>query len=533
MRLHLGEKVHFEVMSSSDSSLHATVSSTATHNTESTSSTDKPSETSDEGNVNSSVQRASLGILSSSSSDIEGQDSSLHLVSSNSEVNEQSLLLQQQHLSSFDASAYDEEGLDPSKKDNAKSAFAITSVRPSSDDHDRSAIRHPVSTDSLRETLIEAKTGSIVTPEKQPSLPSTKLDDSDVPAAQAHFQIGSPKEDEDQPTGVVEEVATPSTTNITQSQGATTFQEDSAIPAYPSNAISSVGGSGGGASGGATAVNGTSVQPNRFRRVNQYERGRWTVRDSFVTEEQAETTLASGDNSGSFVSTPSTKHMVNSVKELDAMAETEGITNGSSPKMPQHHLDHAPAPVTTTDSPYLHMATELRNLPGNSGANLAPVVGGVGGASATTGSLVDATSDRDSSSVHMDRSSTAAETLSRNTSMSSIVPEKSIDGDDILHDSEVESISGGVAGGGGGGGNGGGGGGGGSGGGLLVNLHSHNPEQDLNELPVSLSCSAQPPMVLTTSVGAISSLSVTTVVRHHDPAPLVTSSHSDIRKESE
>lgn len=203
------------------------------------------------------------------------------------------------------------------------------------------------------------------------------------------------------------------------------------------------------ASGGmaAAATNGSSIQPNRFRRVNQYERGRWTVRDSLVTEEQA-------DN-----------------LPLSAKDQESSISAGDTP---QQRSDSGPALAS-----YLQALTEL-GLPG-----VLSVLGGSG---------VDSVSDKDSSSIPMDRSSTAAETISRNTSMSSIIAtEKSVDGDEILHgDTDSESVAGGTS---------------------NQNYTSHEHEE------VSL-VSPQPPHIPTSSSGAVPPPSSTVLPREdQQPTP--------------
>ena len=529
MRLNSSDKVRLEVMS--DCSLLPKVSSSsATHSNIVNNSPPAVSQTVND--INSlSLQKESMGVQLSSSLDLEADDSSPQRLSSTSVTEliiDQSL--QQQNLSSFDSSAYDEESLDATKKDNAKSAFEITSVRPATDDHERSVLRNPVSTDSLRDTLqgeLSNKTGagesndSMVVPpnDKQQDQPPSDVQEG---AVQALFVIGSPQESENRPAVVQDETTTPSTTKVGNKAAKIPISsEDSVVSAYPSNASSSTVGTVVG--GGAAAGNGTSVQPNRFRRVNQYERGRWTVRDSLVTEEQGETT-ASSTLTIVHSANQQSKHLVasNSQQQPEAAAVGEPLGNGTPPRSVHQRVDQ-PLPTTatatatatttaTSTSDPLQMATDPGNLPGN--------LGGLGGGS-------DLASDRDSSSVHMDKNSTAADTLSRNTSMSSIVPEKSIDGEE-LHDSEGDSISGGgggsVTGGGGGGGSAAGGGGG---------THGYNQDQELSEVSVSSSGLTNPPVVSIASVGAVAPSLQTAIPRHQEPSFTSGSSCSDIRKDSE
>jgi len=527
MRLNFGDKVPFEVMS--DSSLHPKVSSSATHNIVNT-SPPAVSQGSNSDNSPSNSQKDSMGVLSSASAstDVEANDSHLRRLSSTSEiVTDTESSIQQQTLSPFDNSAYDEESLEATKKDNAKSAFEITSVRPAADDHDRSVLRNPVSTDSLRDTLqnelgAKSDTGesndSIVVPSNVKQLGQSPSDAQEG-VVTPHFVVGSPKNDEDRPAVVQDEIATPSTTKVGGVAAKNPVSnEDPVVSAYPSNASSSTVGTVVG--GGAIAGNGTSVQPNRFRRVNQYERGRWTVRDSLVTEEQGETTTSSVSTIV-HLSGQNSKHLASISQQPEAENVGEPMGKGTPPRTVHQRLDQ-PLPTTTaaaastttttntsttTDSLHFQqMATDPVNLPGNNG--------GVGAS--------DLASDRDSSSVHMDKNSTAADTLSRNTSMSSIVPERSIDGEE-LHDSEGDSISGGGSMTGGGGGTVGGGGG----------THGHNQDQDLSELSMSSSGLTNPPVISTASVGAIAPSLQTAIPRHQEPSFLSGSSGSDIRKDSE
>ena len=498
MCLTFREKAHLEVMSSGDSSLHPSVSTSSTLKIDIVSPTVSQSELNEDVNANLGPQRDSSVIRSSSSSsDLEGHENPLSS-SATLEINQS---LQQRDVSSLDGSSFYEEGSDLTKKDNAKSAFEITSVRPATDDHDRSVVRNPVSTDSLRETLQGELGGkreagesddSIMTPssEKPQTLSTADLDDST--STKPLFLVGSPDEDE---CRVANDVCITTGVNANQRLRMATLPEDPMISANPvgTNASSNTSVVVLGGGGVKTMVgNGSNFQPNRFRRVNQYERGRWTVRDSLVTEEQGETMATTT----SLQASQNTKQFPHHVRQPDAVGG-EGLSNGTSPRSVHQRLE------PTADPSHLQMSTELGNLPGYVGGE----VGGLG--------LSDATSDKDSSSVHMDRSSTAAETLSRNTSMSSIVPEKSIDGEELLQDSEVESISGAAGVGGGGGG--------------MANAHPHNQEQDLGEL----STSTHPPVIPTSSVGAVAPPSSTILPRHNEPPPHSVSLQGDLRKESE
>ena len=127
--------------------------------------------------------------------------------------------------------------------------------------------------------------------------------------------------------------------------------------------------------------NGPSVQPGggRFRKVNKYTRGRWIVRDMETTEERSGTEIAARHAS------------------QGAGSRINVLEPGSG-------------------SPSTGRKTEQQeSLHSRSGSEL----GQVSNASITGGGAPsDNISDKDS--MHLDRSSTAADTLSRNTSMSSI-----------------------------------------------------------------------------------------------------------------
>ena len=130
--------------------------------------------------------------------------------------------------------------------------------------------------------------------------------------------------------------------------------------------------------------NGPSVQPGggRFRKVNKYTRGRWIVRDMETTEERLGSEVA-------------TRHL------------SQGGTGGSRINVLEPGSG-SPSIGRRTDQP--------ESLHSRSGSELgqASTITGGGGAPS------DNVSDKDSTSVHLDRSSTAADTLSRNTSLSSI-----------------------------------------------------------------------------------------------------------------
>jgi hypothetical protein len=132
--------------------------------------------------------------------------------------------------------------------------------------------------------------------------------------------------------------------------------------------------------------NGPSVQPGggRFRKVNKYTRGRWLVRDMETTEER-----------------------------LGAEAASRHLSQGAGGSR-INVLEPG------SGSPSIGRRTDQQeSLHSRSGSEL----GQASNTSMITGGGVapsDNVSDKDSTSMHLDRSSTAADTLSRNTSMSSI-----------------------------------------------------------------------------------------------------------------
>lgn len=126
--------------------------------------------------------------------------------------------------------------------------------------------------------------------------------------------------------------------------------------------------------------NGPSVQPGggRFRKVNKYTRGRWMVRDMETTEER--------------LGSDTSRHASQGGSKLNVFEYSSGSPSVS------------------------RKAEQLESLHSRSESEL----GQASGASVTSTTAPDNISDKDSASIHLDRSSTAADTLSRNTSLSSI-----------------------------------------------------------------------------------------------------------------
>lgn len=489
-------RAHLEGMSTSgDSSLASSSSTSATPSTDKNKTpsvnhaditNSKDVKTSPDSRTDSSVIQ-----LSSSSSDFELQEHTMPPPLSSSAISESiENMTRQREVTSFGAISLDEEVSELSKKDNAKSAFEITSVRlANTDDHERSGARNPVSNDSLRVVLPgkgesgESEDSIVMTDDALLGL-TTSLEGS-MMQAEVHFVVGADTAQDDEQAK--NEIRSESNSNVTPgpnvpSLGTATLPEDlttGGALAHPVNSAVTSSSGGGGVGAVAMAVNGSGVQPNRFRRVNQYERGRWTVRDSLVTEEQAETTTTSA---------PPTQ-LARPLQQQQEQSNSDITSNGTPPRT----MNQLQRVELTTDPTHIQTSTELGMLPGIRGGGF------------------DATSDKDSSSVHMDRSSTAAETLSRNTSMSSIIaPEKSVDGDEILHDSEVDSVSGG-------------------GGGAILNSVQSN-EQELSDTPTT--ALTQPPVLLTLSVGAVPPPSLTAIPREEQQPPLQVTTSGESGKDS-
>ena len=304
------------------------------------------------------------------------------------------------------------------KRENARSAFEITSFRPATDDLDKSvAGGRPMSTDSFTLHTVPEKgesEESLTTPTSKQPLADTQPESTLHKNTKAKLPEREPITTEKLDVGKDASqgnagAASPKTVHATADEPAS-----KTTSAHPPSGIA------------AQPGNGAGVQPNRFRRVNQYERGRWTIRDSLVTEDAAE-------------GTPSQKQQ--EMKQLQQLLPSSESSHSRQLSLPstKYHQDSSESSNGTTPplkstlqqrsesaSEHLQVSTEL-TLSGITGGGLAPE------------SASDKASDKDSSSIHMDRSSTAAETLSRNTSMSSILaPDKSVDGDEVLRDIDVD-----------------------------------------------------------------------------------------------
>lgn len=367
-------------------------------------------------------------------------------------------------VTSLDAGSFEEDIGEMLRRDNARSAFEIMSFRPADqDDLDKSGTRRPVSTDSLGLNTVQEKgesggsEDSMTIPSSEPHPLSDSQKDSSNPSthSKADFvEQGTPpvSEQSESITEVVQGASASSPKTLPTISDETASKSSSHI-----------------ASGVmAGAVNGSSVQPNRFRRVNQYERGRWTVRDSLVTEEHAEGLPSQHALSESSNLQQSAPH---STRHQDCNSDS---SSGTPPLKPAHQRSDPGGMSTSTEPTHSQYYSDLGEV---RGGGLPPI---------------DGISEKDSSSIHMDRSSTAAETLSRNTSLSSIVAlEKSVDGDELLRDIDTDSMSG--------------------------NQNSTTHEQEMNDLTL---ISPQPPVVPTSSAGAVPPPSSTTISRDEQlPTP--------------
>ena len=232
-------------------------------------------------------------------------------------------------VASLDAVSLESE-VGESKKESAHSAFVITSVEPAPDDDLDTTRAPPTSMDESLRAKIES--------------------------GESEEETVSLSEEQHTPT-------TPSDSGETEPSMSGGLSSSSTVDMSRGQQVSSSG-------------NGPSVQPGggRFRKVNKYSRGRWTVRDMETTEERSGTEIARHTSLGG--------------------SKTNILESGSN-------------------SPSVGRKTEQQDsLHSRSGSELGPVP--------STSTAGDNVSDKDSTSIHLDRSSTAADTLSRNTSLSSI-----------------------------------------------------------------------------------------------------------------
>jgi hypothetical protein len=362
------------------------------------------------------------------------------------------------------------------RRENAQSAFEITSFRPATDDADKSMTGRPMSTDSLTLHTVPEKGES----DESLATPTSKhhqiIDTQSEPMLQERDTAANVPERETATNERLDVIGNEA------SQGTVVASSPKLVPTVTDEPGSKPSTHTTGAA--AQSGNGAGVQPNRFRRVNQYERGRWTIRDSLVTEEAAEGMQRQQPSEGL---NPQQSPLMSTKHHLQHQDSGE-TSNGSTPPLKPAH-QRSDSAMASSETPQPVPAEVTPPLSGITGGGLGP----------------ESASDRDSSSIHMDRSSTAAETLSRNTSMSSILaPEKSVDGDEILRDIDVDSVNG------------------------ITGNQSSSQDQDLSDVPVvspqptvlamisssaGVASSPQPPIVTTSSSGAVPPSSYTGLPR--------------------
>ena len=273
----------------------------------------------------------------------------------------------------------------------AKSAFEITSVTTAADDELETSVRHPMSADAdmLKSSAFKTKSSG----ESQDNLSISE--DQKVEGAVGDKSEASAGETIENTISFVDTDTRPALGGLA-SHSQTQIQ-------------------------GAVGVNGPNVQlgASRFKRVNNYNRGRWVVRDTSEPEERPE---SSEPLKGSHMSSKTIAENATVAAGSPPVTKKSTLTEHS--ETGQHSRsssDVGPSPPVPVGAP-----RELRE--------------GGGG---------DSSSEKD---AHIDRSSTAGDTanLSRNGSLSSIATtseQKSLDGDDHLRDTDNESVASSVPGG--------------------------------------------------------------------------------------
>ena len=270
--------------------------------------------------------------------------------------------------------------LSEKQNQNAKSAFEITSVDPvptDNDDLESSMIQKGASADDSLKIKIRTRSKGESISEEESSSPLQELKTDTIPST-----ITNPISDDHASKETQSDVlaidhdAPPAHSGAIASSGIQSSQPLSQGPA------------------GATG-NGPSLQHgmSRFRRVNQYSRGRWMVRDRTEPEEKPDC-----EPKGSI---PGLK--------MDSSGFGSSI---SAPLLPQRKMQpvaEAPEHYQTQSSSDLTQVSSSSSVPS------------------------DSVSDKDSSSIHVERSSTT------DTSFSSILAtDKSTDGDESTRELEHE-----------------------------------------------------------------------------------------------
>lgn len=263
---------------------------------------------------------------------------------------------------------------------NAKSAFEITSVDPvptDNDDLESSMIQKGASADDSLKTKIRTRSKGESISEEEPISPLQEQKTDTIPGTTTNPVSDDHVSKETQSDVLaIDHDAPPAHSGVVAPSGGQSAQPPSQGAA------------------GATG-NGPSLQHgmSRFRRVNQYSRGRWMVRDRTEPEEKPDC-----EPKGSI---PGLR--------MDPSSLGSSV---STPLLPQRKMQ----PVAEAPEHFhAHSASDLTQV------------------SSSSSVPSDSVSDKDSSSIHVDRSSTT------DTSFSSIITtDKSTDGDESARELEHE-----------------------------------------------------------------------------------------------
>ena len=263
---------------------------------------------------------------------------------------------------------------------NAKSAFEITSVDPvpaDNDDLESSILQKGASADESLKTKIRMRSKGESISEEESVSPLQELKTGGNPGSTTNpIDDDHTSKDAHSDAFAADHDAAPAHSVLIASSGAQSSQLLSQ-------------GAAGSTGNGPTLQHGLS----RFRRVNQYSRGRWMVRDRTEPEEKPDCEPRGP--------TPGLK-----------MDSSSFGSSASTPLLPQRKAQ----PIAEAPEHFhAHSASDLTQV------------------SSTSSAPSDSVSDKDSSSIPVDRSSTT------DTSFSSIITtDKSTDGDESVRDSEHE-----------------------------------------------------------------------------------------------
>lgn len=270
--------------------------------------------------------------------------------------------------------------LSEKQNQNAKSAFEITSVDPvptDNDDLESSMLQKGASADDSLKMKIRTRSKGESISEEESISPLQELKTDTIPSTTTN-PVGDDHASKETQSDVlaIDHDAPPAHSSVIAPSGVQSSQPPSQGPA------------------GATG-NGPSLQHgmSRFRRVNQYSRGRWMVRDRTEPEEKPDC-----EPKGSI---PGLK--------IDSSGLGSSISAPLLPQRKMQQVAEAPEHYQTQSSSDLTQVSSSSSVP------------------------TDSVSDKDSSSIHVDRSSTT------DTSFSSIiVTDKSTDGDESARELEHE-----------------------------------------------------------------------------------------------